>query len=219
MQVQLLHVAGPMIHFINRLPFTNLFDRFMIVLFTGGDDLQYHDRSLSEYVDTLPDQMKQFIKQCGNRYMAFNNRCEDPADKEIQRKQLLAMIDDMIQQNNVPFCTNSTLDIFEKEVNQREMHIRIRLEKEKEDEIRAKEKEMEDKWMEREKEMDKKIHKIKEDFDEKIAKVREEVREEVEKDKPGSGELIEKCLKKLAVAFGKAVIGVATKALLTFIFL
>lgn len=68
--------------------------KFMIVLFTRGDELQ--GRTIQEYVQTGHPKLREVINNCGNRYHVFNNK------KKRKKKQVISLIkkiDDLVAAN------------------------------------------------------------------------------------------------------------------------
>ena len=68
--------------------------RYMIVLFTRGDELQ--GRTIQQYVQSGHPKLQEVINRCGNRYHVFNNK------KRWNRTQvvkLIKKIDDMVAAN------------------------------------------------------------------------------------------------------------------------
>lgn len=73
---------------------------YMILIFTGGDELDDDETPLDEYLNEgAPDFLRNFIKKCGNRKVLFDNKTRDPAKKEAQLSELLTMTDDMVAAN------------------------------------------------------------------------------------------------------------------------
>ncbi|CAM6129317.1 unnamed protein product [Calypogeia fissa] len=74
--------------------------KYMILIFTGGDELEENEQTLEDYLrDGAPDFLRTFIKKCGNRMVLFDNRTREKARKEAQLSQLLTMTDDMVASN------------------------------------------------------------------------------------------------------------------------
>jgi hypothetical protein len=48
--------------------------KYMIVLFTGGDDLKADGITLEEFIRDSPPELKEVIRLAGGRTVAFNNR-------------------------------------------------------------------------------------------------------------------------------------------------
>lgn len=51
--------------------------KYFIILFTRKDDLDYEKKSLYDHIQTVPHDLQMFIKKCGGRIIAFNNKLED----------------------------------------------------------------------------------------------------------------------------------------------
>ncbi|XP_077058537.1 GTPase IMAP family member 8-like [Siphateles boraxobius] len=103
--------------------------QFSIVLFTRGDDLK--DESIEDYVKRSNSaELKKLIRDCGNRFLAFNNREKQDRTQVIQ---LLNMIEEVKNSNQGGYFTNSMFE-------EAEMSIKKRMEeilKEREREIQA----------------------------------------------------------------------------------
>lgn len=79
--------------------------RFLIIVFTRKDDLEEEGKDILEYIMTSPQELQQFIKKCGSRYIAFNNRFKDEKRDE-QAKAVLEMIKENVRKNDNQFYTN-----------------------------------------------------------------------------------------------------------------
>ena len=99
----------------------NIFQYF-IILFTRKDDLDYDGKILKDHLGTVPEDLKTLIESCNNRCIAFNNRASC-SEKEEQVKNLLEMIDKMVNQNNGKFYTNKMYTKAEKFMQLREDQI------------------------------------------------------------------------------------------------
>lgn len=69
-------------------------DKYMIVLFTRGDDLD--DRPIKDYLQDVHSDLKKIIQICEGRYHVFNNR--DKSDHH-QVSSLLKKINMMVEKN------------------------------------------------------------------------------------------------------------------------
>ena len=84
--------------------------KYMIVLFTRGDELQ--GKTIQEYVHNGHPKLRSLINRCGNRYHVFNNKIRF---NKTQVVKLLKKVDDMVAGNGgTYFC-----DHMYKEVEQR----------------------------------------------------------------------------------------------------
>ncbi|KAL6097311.1 uncharacterized protein ACO6RY_06433 [Pungitius sinensis] len=68
--------------------------KYMIVLFTRGDDLK--GRTIREYVQNGHPKLRALINRCGSRYLVFNNK---QRWKRTQVVRLIRMIDNMVAAN------------------------------------------------------------------------------------------------------------------------
>ncbi|XP_016390151.1 GTPase IMAP family member 8-like [Sinocyclocheilus rhinocerous] len=103
--------------------------QFSIVLFTRGDELK--NKSIDKYMsESKSAELKKLIRDCGNRFLVFNNN--DKQDK-TQVIQLLNMIEEVKKTNECRYFTNSMFE-------EAEMSIKKRMEeilKEREREIQT----------------------------------------------------------------------------------
>ncbi len=59
-------------------------DRFLIVVFTGAEDLDHSETSLESFIETSPAHLKNLIEKAGNRVVAVNNR----APNDVKQNQV-----------------------------------------------------------------------------------------------------------------------------------
>ncbi|KAK4413394.1 Immune-associated nucleotide-binding protein 9 [Sesamum alatum] len=73
---------------------------YMIVVFTGGDDLEENDETLDDYLGRdCPEPLKEILKMCGNRYVLFDNKTKDEFKKAEQLEELLSFVNAAIDKN------------------------------------------------------------------------------------------------------------------------
>lgn len=87
--------------------------KYMIVLFTRGDELQ--GRTIQEYVQTGHPKLREVINKCGNRYHVFNNK------KRRNRRQvinLIKKIDDMVAANGGKYFSDEMYESMERALQQ-----------------------------------------------------------------------------------------------------
>ena len=74
----------------------------MILLLTRGDEAEYNakrkkvlpvDKYVKQWIDGLPDWVRDFIHQIGDRIVLFNNLLEDDTDSEAHHRQLNGLIE------------------------------------------------------------------------------------------------------------------------------
>uniref|UniRef100_A0A8C2HPK2 AIG1-type G domain-containing protein n=1 Tax=Cyprinus carpio TaxID=7962 RepID=A0A8C2HPK2_CYPCA len=147
--------------------------QFSIVLFTGGDNLK--GESIEKYVERGKNaEVKKLIRDCGNRFLAFNNR--EKQDK-TQVTRLLNMIEEVKNSNQGRYFTNSMFE-------EAEMSIKKRMEeilKEREREIQAEREELQAKYEMDNKNMMKRLKEEKQRADEERMKMENQLREKEEK--------------------------------------
>ncbi|GLT45104.1 hypothetical protein SLA2020_189610 [Shorea laevis] len=82
---------------------------YMIVVFTGGDELEENDETLEDYLGReCPQPLKEILTLCHNRYVLFNNKTKDETQKAKQLQQLLSLVNTVMLQNGGQPYTNDT---------------------------------------------------------------------------------------------------------------
>ncbi|XP_065133773.1 uncharacterized protein [Paramisgurnus dabryanus] len=108
--------------------------QFSIVLFTRGDDLK--GKSIEDYVrESKSEELKKLIRDCGDRYLAFNNR---ETQDRTQVSKLIKMIEEMKTTNHGRYFTNSMFEEAEMSIKKRMEEILRVKEKAQKEEIYAK---------------------------------------------------------------------------------
>ncbi|KAG8378501.1 hypothetical protein BUALT_Bualt08G0143700 [Buddleja alternifolia] len=73
---------------------------YMIVVFTGGDDLEENEDTLDDYLGRdCPEPLKETLKMCGNRHVLFDNKTKDELKKTDQLKKLLSLVNSVVDNN------------------------------------------------------------------------------------------------------------------------
>ncbi|KAG1960625.1 GTPase IMAP family member 8-like [Pimephales promelas] len=147
--------------------------QFSIVLFTRGDDLE--NESIEDYVCKYNcAELKKLIRDCGNRFLAFNNR--EKHDK-TQVIRLLNMIEEVKNTNEGRYFTNCMFE-------EAEMSIKKRMEqimKEREREIHVLNEKLTAQYEMEKKNMIKRLEEEKQRADEERMKMENQFREKEEK--------------------------------------
>ncbi|XP_051987867.1 golgin subfamily A member 6-like protein 22 isoform X7 [Xyrauchen texanus] len=144
--------------------------QFSIVLFTRGDELG--KTSIQSFIEKSAD-LKKLIRDCGNRYLVFNNREERD---RTQVSHLLNMIEQIISNNTGRYFTNDMFD-------EAEMSIKKRMEEileEKEREIQAQKEELKVKYEMEMKDMMKRLEEEKQKKEEERVQMENKFREKEE---------------------------------------
>ncbi|KAM7460991.1 hypothetical protein LguiA_029112 [Lonicera macranthoides] len=72
---------------------------YMIVVFTGGDELE-DDETLEDYLDRdCPEPLKKILLLCENRRVLFDNKTKDVKKKTKQVQELLSLVDAVLTKN------------------------------------------------------------------------------------------------------------------------
>ncbi|KAL7200062.1 hypothetical protein ACSBR2_022217 [Camellia fascicularis] len=72
---------------------------YMIVVFTGGDELEENDETLEDYLGSeCPEPLKEILILCGNRRVLFDNKTKDEAKKAEQLQQLFSLVNMVTEQ-------------------------------------------------------------------------------------------------------------------------
>lgn len=119
--------------------------RYLIILFTRKDDLDYEKKSLYDHITTVPHDLQMFIKECGGRIIAFNNKLEGE-EQDGQVVELLSMILDNIKANNGDYYTNEMYKRAEAEMKKREAELIEKAKEERRKEIEDIERKISEKY-------------------------------------------------------------------------
>ncbi|KAJ3675506.1 hypothetical protein LUZ60_004548 [Juncus effusus] len=85
---------------------------YMVVVFTGGDELEESDMTFNEYLSQAPKPLQSIIQMCKNRVVLFNNRTKDATEKSVQVQQLLYYVDSvMANHGGKPFSDEIFLEL------------------------------------------------------------------------------------------------------------
>ncbi|XP_058627053.1 golgin subfamily A member 6-like protein 22 isoform X2 [Onychostoma macrolepis] len=146
--------------------------QFSIVLFTRGDELE--GESIEDYVKRSKSaELKKLIRDCGNRFMIFNNR--EKRDK-TQVIQLLNMIEELKNTNEGRYFTNSMFEEAEMSIKKKTEEIM----KEREREIQSQREELQAEYEMEMKSMMKRLQEEKQRADEERLKMQNQFREKEE---------------------------------------
>ncbi|KAL1279084.1 hypothetical protein QQF64_025757 [Cirrhinus molitorella] len=143
--------------------------QFSIVLFTRGDELQ--NESIQDYVKRSTNaELKKLIRDCGNRFLSFNNR---EKGEKTQVIQLLTMIEEVRNSNQGQYFTNSMFEEAETSIKKRMEEIM----KEREREIQTQKEELQAKYEMDMKNMMRRLEEEKQRADEEKMKLENQFRE------------------------------------------
>lgn len=95
---------------------------YMIVVFTGGDELEDNDETLEDYLGReCPQPLKEVLKLCENRRVLFDNKTKDLLKRAEQMQELLSLVNTVIEQNaGQPYSDELFAEIQKGEMNFRD---------------------------------------------------------------------------------------------------
>lgn len=83
-----------------RTLFGNKINDYMIVVFTGGDELEDNEETLEDFLKDCPVPLKETLGLCGDRCVLFDNKTKDQRKKAQQLHQLLSLVNMVLTKNN-----------------------------------------------------------------------------------------------------------------------
>ncbi|KAJ9560078.1 hypothetical protein OSB04_005238 [Centaurea solstitialis] len=86
--------------------FGKQFCDYMIVVFTGGDELEEDGKTLLDFLYDCPQSLKEILCLCGNRFVLFDNKTKDEAKKSNQVNRLLSCVNMVLEKNGGGPYTN-----------------------------------------------------------------------------------------------------------------
>lgn len=102
--------------------------KYMMIIFTGKDDLDHDGTSVEAFVAKCPPSLQELILECGKRVHYLNNRsCEE--QKETFRSNLLDAIDRMVQENGGKCFTTKEYQRAEAMIKEREGQLKKQIQK------------------------------------------------------------------------------------------
>ncbi|ELK37319.1 PREDICTED: GTPase IMAP family member 7 [Myotis davidii] len=95
----------------------------MMVLFPRRDDLG--NQTLNSFLAGADIMLKNIVKECGNRCCAFNNRSVDEAEKEAQLRELVELIEEMVERNGGTHFSDAIYEEVGKKLQSKEEALKI----------------------------------------------------------------------------------------------
>uniref|UniRef100_A0A0C9S5I0 TSA: Wollemia nobilis Ref_Wollemi_Transcript_19161_1599 transcribed RNA sequence n=1 Tax=Wollemia nobilis TaxID=56998 RepID=A0A0C9S5I0_9CONI len=72
---------------------------YMVIVFTGGDELEDNEETLEDYLAGCPPELQALLIQCNRRMVLFNNKTKSETEKASQRNELLKHVDFVLAEN------------------------------------------------------------------------------------------------------------------------
>ncbi|XP_024972557.1 immune-associated nucleotide-binding protein 9-like [Cynara cardunculus var. scolymus] len=79
---------------------------YMIVVFTGADELEEDGKTLEDFLYECPQALKEILCLCGNRFVLFDNKTNNETKKANQVQTLLSRVNMVLEQNDGEPYTN-----------------------------------------------------------------------------------------------------------------
>lgn len=105
--------------------------KYMMIIFTREDSLKQEDKTIKEFLDEAPPELKEIVTKCKNRYVAMNN-IADASEKKLKIDEVVHKIDEMVEENGDVCYTNAMYDAAEELLERRMEQIRREFEQDHE---------------------------------------------------------------------------------------
>ncbi|ESR54824.1 hypothetical protein CICLE_v10023339mg, partial [Citrus x clementina] len=117
------------VHRLQTLFGKKIFD-YMIVIFTGGDDLEDNEKTLEDYLGLeCPKPLKEILQLCDNRWVLFDNKTKYEAKRTEQVQQLLSLVNTVNVKNGGQPYTNECFAELKRKSNEEIHKLRENLER------------------------------------------------------------------------------------------
>lgn len=138
--------------------------KYCIILFTRKDDLDAEESTIDEYLENVPNELKDFRKKCGNRVFPINNRLKG-AENDEQIRKLLDTILSNVLQNGGDYYTNEMYQKAETIIKQIEEEKREKEKQEKQKEFEEMRKNIDKQYEEKRKKNENEVRRLKEELE------------------------------------------------------
>ena len=92
--------------------------KYLIVVFTGKDDLDRDTKTVQEMVQNAPLSLQQFLADCGNRYLALNNH-DNIFEKNKQVREIIEKTENVVCTNGGSYYQSVIFNEVEKGIQER----------------------------------------------------------------------------------------------------
>ncbi|KAK7322423.1 hypothetical protein VNO77_25802 [Canavalia gladiata] len=89
---------------------------YMIVIFTGGDDLEDNEETLDDYIGReCPQPLKEILTLCGNRKVLFDNKTKNEKKRKEQVEEIFRLVNIVVSKNGgKPYTNELFMEVKEK---------------------------------------------------------------------------------------------------------
>ena len=105
--------------------------KYMMIIFTREDSLKQEDKTIEEFLDGAPPELKEIVTKCKHRYVAMNNTADD-SEKKLKIDEVVHKIDEMVKDNGGVCYTNAMYEAAEELLERRMEQIRREFEQDHE---------------------------------------------------------------------------------------
>lgn len=109
--------------------------RYMMIVFTREDSLKQEQKTIEEFLETAPSELKEIVRKCENRYICVDNLANE-SEKKRKVNELITKIDDMVEKNGGVCYTNEMYAAAEDVLARRMEQIRAEFEQDQKRERR-----------------------------------------------------------------------------------
>lgn len=109
--------------------------RYMMIVFTREDNLKQEQKTIEEFLETAPSELKEIVRKCENRYICVDNIASE-SEKKRKVDELITKIDEMVDKNGGVCYTNEMYAAAEDVLARRMEQIRAEFEQDQERERR-----------------------------------------------------------------------------------
>lgn len=96
-----IEVADKFLQILGGNPF-----KWIIIVLTGRDDLEYHEKTKEDFLETATEKFNKFAEKCSKRYILVDNRSKD---SRREWTEIYSAIDKMLLENKRSYYTSNTL--------------------------------------------------------------------------------------------------------------
>ncbi|CAC5419662.1 unnamed protein product [Mytilus coruscus] len=109
--------------------------RYMMIVFTREDSLKQEQKTIEEFLESAPSELKDIVRKCENRYICVDSIASE-SEKKRKVNELIGKIDDMVEKNGGVCYTNEINAAAEDVLARRMEQIRAEFEQDQERERR-----------------------------------------------------------------------------------
>ncbi|KAI7756208.1 hypothetical protein M8C21_032414, partial [Ambrosia artemisiifolia] len=91
---------------------------YMILVFTGGDQLDKDDETLESFLHDCPEKLKELLNLCDTRCVLFDNKTKDEVKRSDQVEKLFSIVNMVSRKNGGKLYTNEIFADWKKEAKE-----------------------------------------------------------------------------------------------------